>query len=60
MNIRDNTILITGGATGIGFSLAEEFTKTCKICAARKGFEIRTSGFKDIKTLFEKPAIVIR
>jgi uncharacterized oxidoreductase len=27
MEIKENTILITGGATGIGFSLAEEFIK---------------------------------
>ena len=39
MNIRDNTILITGGATGIGFSLAEEFTKAGNeviICGRRE------------------------
>jgi len=39
MNIRDNTILITGGATGVGFSLAEEFTKAGNeviICGRRE------------------------
>lgn len=27
MNIQNNTILITGGATGIGFALASRFLK---------------------------------
>jgi uncharacterized oxidoreductase len=39
MKIRGNTILITGGATGIGFSLAEEFVKASNeviICGRRK------------------------
>jgi uncharacterized oxidoreductase len=39
MKIRGNTILITGGATGIGFSLAETFAKAGNeiiICGRRK------------------------
>jgi uncharacterized oxidoreductase len=39
MKIRGNTILITGGATGIGFSLAEEFVRAGNeviICGRRK------------------------
>lgn len=39
MNIGGNTILITGGATGIGFSLAEEFVKAGNeviICGRRR------------------------
>jgi len=38
MNISGNTILITGGATGIGFALTEEFLKKgnkVKICGRR-------------------------
>jgi uncharacterized oxidoreductase len=39
MKIKDNTILITGGATGIGFALAEAFVKAGNkvlICGRRK------------------------
>jgi uncharacterized oxidoreductase len=39
VNISGNTVLITGGATGIGFSLAEEFIKADNeviICGRRK------------------------
>jgi len=39
MNIKGNTILITGGATGIGFALAEAFVKAGNrmiICGRRK------------------------
>lgn len=39
MNLKGNTILITGGATGIGFALAEEFVKlenTVIICGRRE------------------------
>ena len=39
MNISGNTILITGGATGIGFALAEEFLaagNTVLICGRRE------------------------
>jgi len=40
MNIKGNTILITGGATGIGFALADAFLKagnTVIICGRRQG-----------------------
>lgn len=40
MKTEDNTILITGGATGIGFSLAETFVKAGNrviICGRREG-----------------------
>lgn len=40
MNIKGNTILITGGATGIGFALADAFLKagnTVLICGRRQG-----------------------
>jgi uncharacterized oxidoreductase len=39
MNIENNTILITGGATGIGFALAEQFlaaSNTVIICGRRE------------------------
>lgn len=39
MKIKDNTVLITGGATGIGFSLAQEFVKAGNeviICGRRE------------------------
>lgn len=39
MDIRGNTVLITGGATGIGFALAEEFVKAGNeviICGRRQ------------------------
>jgi uncharacterized oxidoreductase len=39
MDVKGNTILITGGATGIGFALAEAFSKlgnTVIICARRQ------------------------
>jgi uncharacterized oxidoreductase len=39
MNFTKNTILITGGATGIGFSLAEHFLNTNNeviICGRRE------------------------
>jgi uncharacterized oxidoreductase len=39
MNTRGNTVLITGGATGIGFSLAESFAKADNdviVCGRRK------------------------
>jgi len=39
MNTKGNTVLITGGATGIGFSLAESFTKAGNdviVCGRRK------------------------
>lgn len=39
MQLTDNTILITGGATGIGFALAEEFVRlgnTVIICGRRE------------------------
>ena len=39
MNISNNKILITGGATGIGFQLAERFIKvnnTVIICGRRQ------------------------
>ena len=41
MKINGNTILITGGATGIGFALAEEFIKTDNeviICGRREAY----------------------
>ena len=40
MNIKGNTVLITGGATGIGFALADAFLKagnTVIICGRRQG-----------------------
>ena len=40
MNVGGNTVLITGGATGIGFALAEEFVKARSVvivCGRRKG-----------------------
>lgn len=39
MKIANNTILITGGATGIGFELAKEFiahSNTVIICGRRE------------------------
>ena len=40
MNIKGNTILITGGATGIGFAIAKDFAKAGNrviICGRREG-----------------------
>jgi uncharacterized oxidoreductase len=39
MNLKDNTVLITGGATGIGLSLVKEFVNAGNeviICGRRK------------------------
>jgi uncharacterized oxidoreductase len=47
MNIKDNTILITGGATGIGFALAETLVKAGNqviVCGRRE------AKLKDAKT----------
>src|SRR6266850_3795034 len=53
MNLHGNTILITGGGSGIGLALAEEFAKIGNkvIVAARSTAKLRVAGNKGLMTI---------
>ena len=52
MKMTGNTILITGGGSGIGLALAEEFIRLDNrvIVAARSPEKLKVAGNKGLKT----------